>query len=82
MYAIRSDYDGDPLNGNWISGINFIDSARLGDQTDLPDKYKNNKGRNTYFFLPLLLGLIGAFVHYQRNQKDFWVVMLLSYNFV
>ncbi|PTN10616.1 DUF2723 domain-containing protein [Mangrovibacterium marinum] len=68
---------GDPLNGNWISGISFVDSARLGDQSDLPDKYKNNKGRNTYFFLPLLLGLVGAFVHYQRNQKDFWVVMLL-----
>ena len=68
---------GDPLNGNWISGINFIDSVRLGDQTDLPDKYKNNKGRNTYFFLPLILGLIGAFIQYQRNQKDFWVVMLL-----
>ncbi|WP_163715816.1 glycosyltransferase family 117 protein [Mangrovibacterium lignilyticum] len=68
---------GDILNGNWISGINFIDSARLGDQKTLPDKYKNNKARNTYYFLPLLLGLIGAFFHYKRHQKDFWVVMLL-----
>jgi len=68
---------GDILNGNWISGIGFIDSARLGDQNDLPDKFKNNKGRNVYYFLPLLLGLIGAFFHYKRHQKDFWVVMLL-----
>ena len=68
---------GDILNGNWISGIDFIDSARLGDQSNLPDKFKNNKGRNAYYFLPLLLGLIGAFFHYKRHQKDFWVVMLL-----
>jgi hypothetical protein len=68
---------GDIVNGNWISGINFIDSARLGDQSSLPDSLKNNKGRNTYYFLPLLLGLIGAFYHYKRHQRDFWVVMLL-----
>lgn len=68
---------GDPVHGNWISGINFIDSAMLGDQTTLPDDLKNNKARNTYYFLPLLLGLIGAFFHYKRNQKDFWVVMAL-----
>ena len=68
---------GDILNGNWISGVNFIDSARLGDQSMLPGKYKNNKAHNTYFFLPLLLGLAGVFFHYKRKQQDFWVVMLL-----
>ncbi|WP_321289715.1 DUF2723 domain-containing protein [uncultured Sunxiuqinia sp.] len=68
---------GDIVNGNWLSGIDFIDSIRLGDQTNLPAKYANNKARNTYFFLPLLLGLIGVFFHYQRNKKDMWVVSLL-----
>lgn len=68
---------GDVLSGNWLSGINFIDSARLGDQSDLPAKYANNKARNTYYFLPLLLGLLGAFFHYHRNKKDMWVVSLL-----
>jgi len=68
---------GDIVNGNWISGINFIDSFRLGDQTSLPDSLKNNKGRNTYYLLPLILGLLGAFYHYNRHQRDFWVVMLL-----
>jgi hypothetical protein len=68
---------GDIVNGNWISGINFIDSFRLGDQASLPDSLKNNKGRNTYYFLPLILGLLGAFYHYNRHQRDFWVVMLL-----
>ncbi|MGQ7868001.1 protein O-mannosyl-transferase family [Sunxiuqinia sp. sy24] len=68
---------GDVLSGNWLSGIPFIDSIRLGDQSNLPDVYANNKARNTYYFLPLLLGLIGAFFHYQRNKKDMWVVSLL-----
>lgn len=68
---------GDIMNGNWISGINFIDSARLGDQKSLPDTMRNNKARNTYFFLPLLLGLAGMVFHYRRHQKDFWVVMSL-----
>ncbi len=68
---------GDISNGNWISGINFIDSMRLGDQASLPKSLKDNKARNTYYFLPLLLGLIGAYFHYKRHQRDFWVVMLL-----
>ncbi|MGE4587775.1 MAG: DUF2723 domain-containing protein [Mangrovibacterium sp.] len=68
---------GDIMNGNWISGINFIDSVRLGDQTLLPDHLKNNKGRNAYYFLPFLLGLAGALFHYRHHRKDFWVVMLL-----
>ena len=68
---------GSIINGNWISGINFIDSSRLGDQKSLPDSLANNKARNTYYFLPLILGLIGAFFHYNRNKKDLWVVLLL-----
>jgi len=68
---------GDIVNGNWISGINALDSARLGDQSTLPDSLKNNKGRNAYYLLPLLLGLVGALYHYRQHQRDFWVVMLL-----
>src|SRR5690606_26568976 len=41
------------LQGNWISGIKFIDEMRLGNQSDLPSDLKNNKARNTYYFLPL-----------------------------
>ena len=68
---------GGPLNGNWLSGIKFIDEARLGNQDNLPDKFKNNKARNTYYMLPLLLGLIGFFFQYKKNPKDFTVVLLL-----
>ena len=72
---------GSPLKGNWITGINFIDEnfLNLGPQDNLPPSLKNNKGRNTYFMLPLLLGLIGMFFHMQRNNKDFWVVMVLFF---
>ena len=59
--------DGGIVNGNWISGISFIDSLFLGDQTNLPDDLANNKGRNTYYFLPLLLGILG--IYYQISKK-------------
>lgn len=63
-------------NGNWISGINFIDSMRLGDQSNLP-KSKENPARARFFFLPLLLGVAGLLYHLRRNAHDTWVVFLL-----
>ncbi len=69
--------------GNWISGIPFIDNARLGDQSLLPDDLgKNNQGHNVYFMLPLILGLIGlvwqAFAG-KRGIEQFWVVFFLFF---
>ncbi len=64
--------------GNWLSGIKFIDEARLGKQTDLP-KSMTNSGRTTFFFLPLILGLIGLFYHIKKDIKDSWVVFLLFF---
>ena len=66
----------DTLNGNWISGINFIDSLRLGNQSDISEDAKNNKARNTYFLLPFILGLIGLYFLYQQDPKRFWVLLL------
>lgn len=68
---------GNVLNGNWISGIKAIDSALIGPQKNLPDHMKNHPARNTYFFFPLILGLMGLYFHLNRNAKDFWVVMSL-----
>lgn len=68
---------GNILNGNWICGIRFIDEARLGPQDNLPDFLKNNKARNKYFMLPLLLGLIGLLYQLNKGKKDFTVVFLL-----
>ena len=67
---------GEYENGNWISGINFIDSARLGSQSNLPDSMKNPM-RAKFYFLPLLLGLAGLFFHLKRNVEDTWIVFLL-----
>jgi len=66
---------GDLLDGNWISGINFIDSERLGPQEFVPQSITGNKGYNKYFMLPLLLGLIGLIFQLARAPKDFTVVM-------
>lgn len=67
---------GDILNGNWLSGINFLDDARLGPQEKIPESLHNN-ARNTYFFFPLLFGLLGLYFHFKKNSKDGIVVLLL-----
>ncbi|MBL30025.1 MAG: hypothetical protein CMC81_02105 [Flavobacteriaceae bacterium] len=64
------------LNGNWISGIPMIDSFRLGNQSELSEDAKKNKARNTYFFLPFLLGIFGAYFLYKKDSKKFWVILL------
>ncbi|NMC37543.1 MAG: DUF2723 domain-containing protein [Bacteroidales bacterium] len=66
--------NGNSIHGNWISGIDFIDEARLGKLDNLPDDLKNNPARNTYYFLPLLLGIAGLLWHYRNNRNDFWLV--------
>ncbi len=46
---------------------------------DLPERYANNKARNNYFMLPLILGLVGMFFQFKRNEKGFWVVLMLFF---
>ena len=65
------------LHGNWISGIDAVDSYHLGiSQENLPGDVLNNKARNTYYFLPLLLGLIGLFFLFNRDKKLFWTMLV------
>ncbi|MBL4939015.1 MAG: DUF2723 domain-containing protein [Lutibacter sp.] len=66
----------DLQNGNWLSGIKFIDELHLGTQSNLPSDVKENKGRNTYYFLPLLLGIIGLVFHLKNNKNDFYTLLL------
>jgi len=73
---------GEISNGNWVSGINFLDSKRLGDQDKLPQEFKNNKGNNKYYLLPLILGIAGIVFMYNRGadgRKNLWVVFLLFF---
>jgi hypothetical protein len=79
----RNNQWGEMDEGNWISGIPFIDSARLGDQSYLPDDLgKNNAGHNVFYMLPLLLGILGllwqAFSG-DRGIEQFWVVFFLFF---
>lgn len=74
--------NGELEHGNWITGISFLDKARLGDQSKLPDDLKNNKGHNVFYCLPLLLGIIGLFWQAWRGQRgirQFWVVFFLFF---
>ncbi len=64
------------LHGNWISGIKFVDEWRLGSQDNLPSDMEYNKARNTYYFLPLILGILGLVFHAKNDMKSFWVLLV------
>lgn len=71
---VQGKYDNE---GNWLSGINFIDEIFLGSQKNLPQDVLNNKGRNTYYFLPFILGILGMVFHYKKDIKGFYVLFVL-----
>ena len=75
--------NGELEHGNWITGFDWFDNWRLGDQSKLPDELKNNKGHNIFYCLPLLLGLIGLFWQSlrkgQKGIRQFWVVFFLFF---
>lgn len=68
------------MSGNWISGINFLDKAKVGPEDIKPDFMKNQPSENKYYFLPLIFGLVGLFYQYNRGKKgkeSFSVTLLL-----
>ena len=81
--------NGELEHGNWLSGFEWFDNWRLGDQDLLPDDLKENKGHNVFYCLPLLLGLIGLFwqslaKHHgsktdQTGIRQFWVAFFLFF---
>ena len=76
---VHSPSPGELFYGNWESGIRFIDEARLGDQSDAPPILSQNKAKNHYYFLPLLLGLLGLLFQFDRDKRGSWVVFLLFF---
>jgi len=70
---------GELMHGNWISGISFLDEARLGPQDNIPKKYANNPARNKYFMLPLIFGLIGLIYQYKKDKQSFLVAFLFYF---
>ena len=81
--------NGELEHGNWLTGIAVLDNLRLGDQSRMPSELRENKGRNVFFCLPLLLGLLGLFWQACKNSADgsptdtgikqFWVVFFLFF---
>lgn len=72
--------NGEVLNGNWITGIPFIDEVLVGPQKDMPFDIINNKGHNVYYMLPLLLGILGLLFQAYSGEKgiqSFWVTFFL-----
>ncbi|MDA7803893.1 DUF2723 domain-containing protein [Crocinitomix sp.] len=69
--------NGDARDGNWISGLNFIDKHHIGDQGKAPSVITNNPAHNKYYMLPLILGLIGFIFMLTKATKGWWLVMLL-----
>ncbi|MDR9397709.1 MAG: DUF2723 domain-containing protein [Salibacter sp.] len=66
-------------DGNWLSGIPFIDEARLGNMDEYPDELKDKWSYNKYYLLPLILGLIGLFFQYKYDKRNTLVVFLLFF---
>ena len=78
-HYFNDDGTRDYLSGNWISGIKFIDESRLGPQGNLPEAMENNKARNKYYMLPLLLGIIGLIYHIRKHPKDAFIVFIMFF---
>ena len=69
---------GNRRDGNWISGISFIDNLRLGDQSKIPDSIKHNKAHNELYLVPFILGIIGCVYQFIKNRQD-WIVTFLLF---
>lgn len=67
----------DKRSGHWLSGISFIDNMRLYNQSQLPQTIRNNQARNTYYFLPLIFGLLGLLYHARKSPKEFNALLTL-----
>ena len=75
---LQSDaHNGIYLNGGWLSGIDALDKYYVGPRTMLPSEAENNPAHNAYFFLPLLLGLLGLIYQLNVDWRNFLVVSLL-----
>jgi hypothetical protein len=71
---------GNIRDGNWYSGITFIDKLFHSTTEELPDTAgKNNKANNKLYFLPFALGILGMAFHYTRHRRDFFIAFLLFF---
>ena len=76
---IHAPSPGDIFHGNWESGVKFIDDAILGDQSDAPECLASDPGKNHYFFLPLILGIMGLCFQFNRDRRGCWLNFLMFF---
>ncbi len=62
-------------DGHWYSGIKAIDSSRLYNQDRLPRVIKEDQSRNSYYFIPLIFGILGCIYHFRKNRNDFFSLL-------
>ncbi|MBL7764479.1 MAG: DUF2723 domain-containing protein [Chitinophagaceae bacterium] len=70
---------GEPHNGNWISGIKFIDKMKTGDIDKMPEAFSKSKARNELYFLPFILGIIGLVYQYMKDRRNALIVVMLFF---
>lgn len=75
--AEQGYYSWDKSSGHWISGIPFIDEMKLGNQSELPESWRQEEGRNTYYMLPFLFGLLGLIFHARKRREEFLALLAL-----
>ena len=63
--------ESDIQHATWLTPLDSL--------KELPEEFANNKARNNFFMLPLMLGILGMFFHYNKKQKDFFVLALLFF---
>ncbi len=76
---VHSPSPGNIFHGNWESGIKVLDDWRLGDQSNAPSVLADNKGKNHYYLLPFLLGLIGLFFQFGKDKRGCWLNFLMFF---
>ena len=74
---VQGTVDNKSIHGNWLTGIPFIDSFRLGSQEGIPDVIRDQKARNTYYLLPFIFGILGLIFLFRNNQRWAFVFLLL-----
>lgn len=74
---LQATMPGDPLKGNWESGFSFLDEIRLPDVSGGPDYISNSRSKNHYYFLPLILGLMGLSLQFKRDRQGWFIILLL-----
>ena len=76
---VQGIFAGNLRDGNWITGISFIDNILFADQSLMPDSSLNNKAHNKMFLLPFILGIIGVIYQYKSDKRDAFINFLLFF---